>query len=398
MTIKRLLSAVVSIIVVGALAWSLRPRPVDVEVAPVVRGHFEFSIIEDGKTRVRDRYTVTAPLAGTLMRIGLKGGDTVTIGETVASILPQLAPLLDKRARQEAEQRLGAAEAAEARTSALVVQAEVTATQARVDAERSRALVAQGAAPHSRQERDDLLLHTSQRALEAARFAHHVSEHEIELARAALIADDTAREGVASWQVRSPTSGRVLRVLQENEGPVALGTPLLEIGDPTDIEVVADFLTTDAVRIHPGDTAWIEDWGGDKPLPGKVRVVEPGGFTKVSALGVDEQRTNVVIDLDVPPQARPTLADGYRVDARVVVSTLNDAVIVPTGALFRDKDGWAAFAVVDSVARKRSVVLSQRAQSSAAVQQGLNPGDSVILYPTDEIAGGVRVRVRERSR
>ena len=398
MTIKRLLSAVVSIIVVGALAWSLRPRPVDVEVAPVVRGHFEFSIIEDGKTRVRDRYTVTAPLAGTLMRIGLKGGDTVTIGETVASILPQLAPLLDKRARQEAEQRLGAAEAAEARTSALVVQAEVTATQARVDAERSRALVAQGAAPHSRQERDDLLLHTSQRALEAARFAHHVSEHEIELARAALIADDTAREGVASWQVRSPTSGRVLRVLQENEGPVALGTPLLEIGDPTDIEVVADFLTTDAVRIHPGDTAWIEDWGGDKPLPGKVRVVEPGGFTKVSALGVDEQRTNVVIDLDVPPQARPTLADGYRVDARVVVSTLNDAVIVPTGSLFRGKDGWAAFAVVDSVARKRSVVLSQRAQSSAAVQQGLNPGDSVILYPTDEIAGGVRVRVRERSR
>ena len=206
---------------------------------------------------------------------------------------------------------------------------EATATQARVDAERSRTLVAQGAAPRSRQEHDDLALNTAQRTMEAARFAHHVAEHEVELARAALIADDVAREGVAAWPVRSPVGGRVLRVLQKSEAPVALSTPLLEIGDPTDIEVVADFLTTDAVRIHPGDAAWIEDWGGDKPLPGKVRLVEPGGFTKVSALGVDEQRTNVVIDFLAPPADRATLADGYRVDARVVVETLDDAVIVP---------------------------------------------------------------------
>jgi HlyD family secretion protein len=394
MRIKHLLYPVAAIAILGLLAVALRPRPVDVEVARVTRGHFEASIVEDGKTRVRERYTVAAPVAGTLLRIGLKAGDAVSTGDVVASILPNLAPLLDTRARQEAEQRVGAAEASEARTAALVVQAEATASQARVDAERSRTLVAQGAAPHSRQERDDLALNTSQRALEAARFAHHVAEHEVELARAALIADDAARKGLAAWQVRSPVAGRVLRVLQENEGPVTLGLPLLEVGDPTDIEVVADFLTTDAVRIHTGDAARIEDWGGDKPLPGMVRLVEPGGFTKVSALGVDEQRTNVVIDFAVPPEARPALADGYRVDARVVVATLDDAVIVPTGALFRDADGWAVFAVVDGMARRRSVVLSQRGETSAAVQQGLAPGDTVILFPTDAVTEGVRVRPR----
>lgn len=394
MSIRRLLFPIAAIVFVGAIALALRPRPVDVEVARVVRGHFEASIVEDGKTRVRERYTIAAPVAGTLLRIGLKAGDTVPAGTAVASILPNLTPLLDARARQEAEHRLGAAEAAKARTAALMVQAEATATQARVDAERSRTLVTQGAAPHSRQEHDDLVLNTAQRALEAARFAHHVAEHEVELARAALIADDVAREGIAAWQVRSPVGGRVLRVLQESEAPVALSAPLLEIGDPTDIEVVADFLTTDAVRIHPGDGAWIEDWGGDKPLPGKVRLVEPGGFTKVSALGVDEQRTNVVIDFVASSAARPTLADGYRVDARVVVATLDDAVVVPAGALFRDKDGWAVFAVVDAAARRRRVVLSQRAETSAAVQQGLEPGDTVILFPTDAIAEGVRVRPR----
>lgn len=394
MRFQRLLLPLAAVAIVAVLALALRPRPVEVETARVVRGHFEASIVEEGKTRVRERYTVAAPVAGVLLRIGLKAGDAVTAGTTVASILPNLAPLLDTRARQEAEQRLGAAAAAEARTAALVIQAEATANQARVEAERSRTLVAKGAAPRSRQERDDLALTVAQRGLEAARFAHHVDEHEVELARATLIADDAARKGVTMWAVRSPVSGRVLRVVQDSETPVSLGAPLLEIGDPTDIEVVADFLTTDAVRIHPGDAAWIEDWGGDKPLRGKVRVVEPRGFTKLSALGVDEQRTNVVIDIIDPPAARPTLGDGYRVDARVVVATLDDAVIVPTGALFRDKDGWAVFAVEDGRARRRPVEIAQRAETTAAVRQGLSPGDTVILFPTDAISDGVRVRPR----
>jgi HlyD family secretion protein len=379
---KRLLLPALALMLLALLALALRPRPVDVEVAHVVRGHFEETILEDGKTRVRERYTVAAPIAGTLLRIGLKAGDAVTAEAVVASILPNPAPLLDARARQETEQRLGAAEAAEART------------EARVDAERSRTLVAQGAAPLSRQERDDLLLHTARRGLEAARFAHHVAEHEVELARATLAFDDSGPDRMRIWQVRSPVGGHVLRVLQESQSPVDLGAPLVEIGDTTDIEVVADFLTNDAVRIHPGDTAWIEDWGGDSPLAGRVRRVEPGGFTKVSALGVDEQRTNVVIDIIAPPDERPTLGDAFRVDAQVVVAALDNAIVIPAGALFRDRDGWATFVASDGVAHKRTVRLSHRSQSNAAVLDGVQPGEAVILFPTDAIANGVRVKTR----
>ena len=392
--IKRALLATGAIGLLVLLVLALRPQPVLVETAEVTRGHFEETIVEDGKTRVRERYTVAAPLAGTLLRIGLKSGDAVTVGAVVASILANPAPLLDARAREDAEQRVGAAEAQQARAAALVAQAESTEAQARIDADRSRALVIQGAAPRSRLEHDDLALHTARRALEALRSARHAAEHEVAVARAALLAGDTSREGSQAWPVRSPVAGRVLRILQESETPVSLGAPLVEIGDPTDIEVVADVLTTDAVRIHPGNQVQIEAWGGEQPLAGRVRLVEPGAFTKVSALGVDEQRTNVVIDFVAPPGERATLGDAYRVDARIVVAALDDALIVPTGALFRDRDGWAVFVVVDGTARRRPVRLERRAQTSAAVHEGLQVGDLAILFPGDTLADGVRVRVR----
>ena len=392
--IKRALLATGAIGLLVLLVLALRPQPVLVETAEVTRGHFEETIVEDGKTRVRERYTVAAPLAGTLLRIGLKSGDAVTIGAVVASILPNPAPLLDVRAREDAEQRVGAAEAQQARAAALVAQAESTEAQARIDADRSRALVIQGAAPRNRLEHDDLALHTARRALEALRSARHAAEHEVAVARAALLAGDTSREDSQAWPARSPVAGRVLRILQESETPVSLGAPLVEIGDPTDIEVVADVLTTDAVRIHPGNQVQIEAWGGEQPLAGRVRLVEPGAFTKVSALGVDEQRTNVVIDFVAPPGERTTLGDAYRVDARIVVAALDDALIVPTGVLFRDRDGWAVFVVVDGTARRRPVRLERRAQTSAAVHEGLQVGDLAILFPGDTLADGVRVRVR----
>ncbi len=376
------------------LVFALRPRPVDVETAQVTRGHFEETIVEDGKTRVRERYTVSAPVAGTLLRIGLKAGDAVSVGTVVASILPNPSPLLDVRTQQMAEARVGAAEAAEARAAALVAQAEGKAAQARVEVERSRDLATRGAAPHSRLEHDELTLQTELRELEALNSALHATKHEVEAARAALLADDTSREGTQASPVRSPVAGRVLRILQESETSASLGAPLVEIGDPTDIEVVVDVLTTDAVRINPGNPVQIEAWGGEQPLAGRVRLVEPGAFTKVSALGVDEQRTNVVIDIVTPPAERLTLADAYRVDARIVVAAMGDAVIVPTGALFRDRDGWAVFVVIDGVARKRSVMLARRSQTSAAVQEGLQVGDLAILFPGDTLADGVRVRAR----
>ena len=382
------------VILAAILGWVFWTPAVEVETAVVRQGHFEETIREDGQTRVRERYVVAAPLAGTLLRIALKAGDTVKAGDVVASIQPNRAPLLDPRARIEAEQRLGAAEATLQRTAAVVAQAEGVARQAETEADRSRVLVAQGAAPRSRLERDALALHTANRELDAARLAQHAAMHEAEVARAALFLESGESNVDAPAPVHSPVSGRALRVTRQSEGPVSLGAALVEIGDPSDLEVVADVLTTDAVRVHPGDPVRIEAWGGDRPLDGEVRLVEPGAFTKVSALGVDEQRTNVVVDITSPPAARTTLGDAYRVDVRIIIAAQNDATVVPLGALFRDQDGWFAFVVSDGRAHKRGVALSGRSESEAAVTKGLAKGEQVILFPGDAIADGVPVRAR----
>ena len=382
------------IILLGILGWAFWSPAVEVETAAVRRARFEETIREDGQTRVRERYVVAAPLAGTLLRIALKAGEPVKADEVVASILPNRAPLLDPRARQEAEQRLGASEATLERAAALVEQAEGVADQARVDADRSGALVAQGAAPRSRLEHDTLALHTALRELEAARQAQHAAMHEAEVARAALFPESENLSAMTPVAVRSPVSGRVLRVPRESEGPVSLGAALAEIGDPTDLEVVADVLTTDAVRVHPGDPVRIEGWGVDQPLAGKVRLVEPGGFTKVSALGVDEQRTNVVVDITTPATERASLGDAYRVDVRILVAVRDDAIVVPVGALFRDREGWSVFVEADGRAHRRTVTVAGRSATEAEVTTGLQADERVILFPGDTISDGERVRAR----
>lgn len=390
----RLAWLVAAAALLALLVWAAWPSPTEVEIATVQRERFEDTVQEDGQTRVRERYVVAAPLAGTLLRIALKTGDEVAAGATIASILPNRAPLLDPRARQQAEQKLGSAEAALARSSAVLTRLQGVADQARVDAERSRTLAARGAIPNTRLENDELALRNALREAEAARAAQHAAEHEMELARAELFLDSDERRDGMTWPVRSPASGRVLRVLQRSESPVSLGTPLAEIGDPGDLEVVADVLTTDAVRIHTGDPVQIEGWGGARPLDGTVRVVEPGAFTKVSALGVDEQRTNVIVDLTSPFADRRSLGDGYRVDVRIVVAAIDQALVVPAGALFRDRQGWAVFAVTNGQAERRSIELTLRNDAAAAVAQGLSVGDQVILYPADTVTDGARVRPR----
>ena len=391
---SRLLLLLAGLAALGALGWAFWPAPVAVETAQVTRGRFEETIVEDGKTRVRERYIVAAPLAGTLLRFALRDGDPVAQGEILTSILPNRVALLDPRARQEAEQRLGAAEASLARARALTGRAERVAEQARLDAERTRVLVARGTAPRTRLEHDTLALQTAVRDLEAARSLQDAAAHEVALSRAALAPESEARDSPTPWPVRAPVAGQVLRVLQKSEGPVASGAPLLEIGDPADLEVIADVLTTDAVRIRKGDPVRIEGWGGDRPLRGVVRLVEPGAFTKVSALGVDEQRTNVVIDVTTPLAERAALGDAYRVEVRIVVAALDDTLIVPTGALFRDRAGWAVFVIADGRARRRAVVLAYRGTSEAAVTKGLAANAQVILFPGDTLADGVRVRPR----
>lgn len=252
--------------------------------------------------------------------------------------------------------------------------------------------------PPSKLERDEILVRIFGRELEAALFEDHAAEHEVDLAKAALEMpasdlDKRAATGDA-WDIHSPVAGQVFRVLQKSEASVAIGTPLIEIGNPNDLEVVVDVLSTDAVQIVPGASAHIERWGGDVPLEGRVRRVEPSAFTKVSALGVEEQRTNVVINIVSPQADWGSLGDGYRVNARIVVYELDDVLKIPTGALFREGDQWAVFVDTRGIARKRLITVSRRTGLEAAVASGLQQGDRVILYPSDAIRDGVRITSR----
>lgn len=374
------------------LAWAFAPRPVEVETAQADRGPFETQIAEEGRTRLRQRYAVSAPLAGRLERIVLEAGDAVAAGAVVATLTPALSPMLDARTAQELAARVQAAEAGVARAGSQAEAARVVLAQARSAQQRSAQLVQQGFVSPVQAESEQLAVAAAQQALAAAVEGRHVAEHELGVARAALGA---ARGGGGRFEVRAPVAGRVLRVLQASEGVVGLGTPLLEIGDIAQLEVVAELLTTDALKAPPGGLVRIEDWGGPGTLPGRVRAVEPAAFTKVSALGVEEQRVIVRIDLTGPPEQWRALGDGFRVGVRIVTLQVPDALRVPVSAVFpRPEGGHGVFVVDAGRARVRPVELGARNGQHAWVKQGLAPGDTVIVYPPAAVAEGVRVRMR----
>jgi HlyD family secretion protein len=383
-------------LIAAAVAWlvlrALMPAPVAVDVAEVRRGPFEEVVEEDGRTRVRDRYVVSAPLAGRLERIALRAGDRIEEGAIVAVIQPTAPPLLDARTSRELTERVGATEATLEQTRATLARARAARDQSRVDHERVRKLAADGIVAAGDLDHARLAMELTERDLTAAEFAAHTAEHEVESARAALA---RIREGGdETFPVTAPIAGRVFRVLQESASVVAQGTPLLEVADPVDLEIVVDVLTSDAVRIRPGAPVRIEHWGGDAPLDGRVRLVEPSGYTKLSALGVEEQRTNVVVDLTSPSARWQELGDGFRVDAGIVVFRADDALKMPASALFRDAEGWAAFVVERGRARKRPVVSPRRSAREAQIEGGVAEGETVILYPTDVIGDGVAVTAR----
>ncbi|MFN3659274.1 MAG: efflux RND transporter periplasmic adaptor subunit [Pseudolabrys sp.] len=380
---------------IALVAWSLMPSPVPVETAAVTQGRFVATVDEDGKTRVRERYVVAAPLAGRLTRIRLKAGDTVEADEAVAAILPSPAPFLDPRTREETQERLGAAEAARERSKALIERAKAQADQAKSDLARVRTLTERGAATAQALERAETALRVAERDLRAAEFQDDAAAHEIEQAKALLARyHDNGAAPPERWTVTAPLSGLVLKVTQESETIVQPGTPLLEIGDPRDLEIVVDVLSTDAVEIRPGAAVAIENWGGPGTLAGQVRRVEPAAFTKISTLGVEEQRVNVLIDFTSPPQQWAGLGDAYQLDTRITVFARDEAIVVPSGALFRIGDGWNVYVVKDGRAERRAVELLRRAGRFAAVTSGLAPGETVIVYPSDRIAPGVRVEAR----
>lgn len=379
----------------GVTAWLLIPASVPVETAAVTKGRFAATVDEDGKTRVRERYAVAAPLAGRLSRIRFKVGDEVQVDDAVATITPSPAPLMDPRTRREVEERLGVAEANLERARAVVERAKAQSDQANTDLTRARTLAQQGAATTQALERAELVVRLADRDLRAAEFQNHAAEHEISQMRALLARYGNDGNGRPdSWNVVSPVAGVVLKVAQESETIVQPGTLLLDVGDASDLEVVADVLSTDAVEIRPGADVSIDHWGGEGKLKGRVRRVEPAAFTKVSTLGVEEQRVNVLVDILSPAKQWARLGDGYRVDVQITVLARDEATIVPSGALFRWGEGWNVYVAKGGRAELRQIELLRRSGRFAAVASGLAPGEEVIVYPSDRVAPDVRIAPR----
>lgn len=393
----RILTVMAAAAVAVALVWAFTPRPRVVEVASVDRGAFEQTVDEDGKTRVRERYVVSAPLAGRLQRMMLKAGDPVAPGQTLALLDPAAPPFIDARTERELQERVGAAEATLARARTSVEHARAALAQSEADLRRTRKLASEGFVSSATLERETLRVTLDQRTVEAAAFEGHAAEHQVELARAALLQSRRAAAGSGRAErlvIRSPVRGRVLRIAQESEAVLAIGAPLVELGDAGDLEVVIDVLTADAVRVQPGAPVHLDVGDGAAATQGRVRRVEPSAFTKVSALGVEEQRVNVIVDVVAKHDGWANVGDGYRVDARIVVYRADDVLQVPVGALFRDGERWAVFVLVDGRARLRTVEIARRGSARAAVTSGLVPGERVVVYPGEALRDGARVTVR----
>lgn len=380
----------------AAVAMALLPRAVSVDVAEIRRGPLVVTITDDGRTRIRERYVVSAPLAGRLMRIQLKPGDSVVANETqLTTIEPTDPSLLDPRSVAQAEARVKSAEGRLGQARPRFDSAKLLLNHAETELGRIRQLVENNAG--AQQELDDVKVafEHARNEYEASRFEVDIAGFELDVAKAALT-HGTNHEATADWSfpLRSPISGQVLRVFQESTTIVNPGDRILEVGDPTDLEVEVDVLSQDAVRIRAGSRVMLEQWGGSAPIAARVRRIEPSAFTKVSALGIEEQRVNVIIDFTDPAESRPALGDGFRVEAAIVEWESSNVLTVPNGALFRVDDDWAVFVASRNHARLVPVELGQRNDHDAEVIKGLQEGDRVILYPGDRIEDGVAVSQR----
>jgi HlyD family secretion protein len=386
--LRRALWAAVAAAAVALVVWSFLPAPVEVDLGTVTRGRLRVTVDHEGKTRIRERYVVSAPLAGRLRRIDLRPGAAVRAGKTLLTVVDPLDPsLLDARARAEAEARVRAAEEAKKL-------AEVNQERAREDLERALRLVPGRGIAHEEYEQRE-----SKARVPAV--SARIAAFELELARAALVRTrPPASPGEPeAWglEIHAPIDGVVLEVLQESERVVQAGAELVKLGDPRDLECVIDALSPDAVRIRetldsaPPVKVLLEHWGGTRPLNGRVRRVEPGGFTKVSALGVEEQRVNVIVDFTDPPERWQALGDAYRVEARVIVWEGEDVLRVPSGALFRRGGNWAVFRVEEGRAVLCPVRVGHDNGLEAEVQGGLAEGARVIVHPGDRVRDGVAV-------
>lgn len=362
-----------------------RPEPLRVDIGQVQKGSMQVTVDEQGETRAHDRFVVTAPVAGRLTRIELHDGDAVQKDQVVA----QIAPLpLSVQERSEQTARIAAAKNQQREAEELVRHAQEDLEQARRESKRVERLVKDGFMSPQAAEQARNAETTIANDLEAARFRAKSAAAEVRLAESGLIAVQGGKG--ALFKVRSPVAGRILRILDQSERVVAAGTPLLTVGDMSKLEIVIELLSSEAIKVQPGMTVILDGWGGNQPLNAKVQRVEPHAFTKVSALGIEEKRTNVVADFVDAPQA---LGDGYRVNAHIVVWAADDVLKVPASALFRCAEAWCTFAVENGLAKRRDVKIGHSNAQEAEVLEGLKPGETVIRHPANQIEEGVRVKV-----
>lgn len=393
---RRITWLALALLIIAALVYGFSPQPRLVDIAKATRGPMQVSVGEEGKTRVIDRYDISAPVAGMTCRVDLDVGDPVAKGQALINISPLEAQALDPRSRAEAEARVAAAESALHAAEQTVKSARAEKDLAEKELSRLQPLFEKGHVSQGQLDQAAAAVQTTRAESRSARFAVDVARHELEAARTALSytgvsGQDNPDDNV---QVRSPIDGRLLAIHQECEGVVAAGQPLLVVGDTRSLEVETDVLSADAVKIKPGMRVELHRWGGEKPLQGQVRTVEPVGFTKISALGVEEQRVLVISDITSEPAQWESLGDGYRVEAEFILWQSDDVLQIPASGLFRFNDGWALFVMQNAKAIRREVKVGQRNGLSAEILEGLTEGEMVITHPDNTIEDGVAVKQR----
>lgn len=383
----------IAVVIAGLLVWGFWPQPVFVEAVAVTRAPLTVTIEEEGRTRVIDRYIISAPVDGVTCRMHLNVGDPVEQGQVLLSISPLESQVLDPRSHAEAEARVAAAKSALASAVDQAASARATSVFYTSEVKRMRPLAEKGVISRSAFDKAEMDVLTATAAMRSVNHAVEVARYELQAAETALkyTAGTETRDNAVKVPVVSPIDGKILKVSRECEGPVRTGEVLLEVGDPSILEVEVDVLSADAVKIKPGMQMLFDRWGGEHPLEGMVRSIEPVGFTKISALGVEEQRVLIIADFTSPPALWQRLGDGYRVEARFILWHNDDVLQVPASSLFRYNNGWAVFVVVNGRAERREVKVGQRNGLIAQILEGVKEGETVINHPSDEVEDGRRV-------
>jgi len=387
--------AVTAVLIIALLVWGFWPQAVFVEAIAVKRAPLTVTIEEEGRTRVIDRYIISAPVDGVACRVQLDVGDPVAQGQVLLGITPLESQVLDPRSRAQAEAQVSAAESALEAAKQQASAAKAAAQLATTELKRLRPLLEKGVISRDAFDKAVTEVQTTTAAERSADFNVEVARYELQAARTVLeYTAGTKHEPAERVPVHSPITGKILKLVRECEGPVRTGEPLLEVGDPSVLEVEVDVLSADAVKIKPGMKVMFDRWGGDEPLQGVVRIIEPAGFTKISALGVEEQRVLVISDFTSAAEQWQRLGDGYRVEARFILWHEDDVLQVPASSLFRYQHGWAVFVIEDKRAKHRVVEVGQRNGLIAQIVKGLEQGETVINHPGDDVEDNTRIKPR----